>query len=349
MERKRTSFGVPSWENQFLTGETLEQLPRENKTTIAPSLPGFDTDNRPGKQKGSEGKNRRVDSQSLGPVALPRGNPQPGPRSRSDRRGFAAFNERSKRRRCLKGKPCANTCISLNKKCRVELSRGLKGLVQAISREGAFDPKRYSNWPVQAEGFYGIVSFSPDGNRVVKLLKDRGDGKGGFGPHEVEIAKKMGDLGHSPKIHSYSDQHIEMDRAAGEPLWKGYQRAEGDEPMSASQALAAASSIRALHRLGYYHGDMHNRQFIVNGNNVKLIDFGLSSPASKDPRKVIQDLNKASSLVFWANPELDSDPYVKLVRKYREMYRNSPSKKKSEKEEWEREVGRKYLQELSSM
>jgi hypothetical protein len=86
-------FKMPDWNNQFKTGETLSQIPREEITTIAPSLPGMDVDNRPGKQKGSQGKQKRQSSQAIFPITIPKGNPQQGPRSRSDLTGLAAFEE----------------------------------------------------------------------------------------------------------------------------------------------------------------------------------------------------------------------------------------------------------------
>lgn len=84
---------APDWDNNFLTGETLSRTPRENKTTIAPSLPGMDIDNRPGVQPGGQGKHKNRDVQGLYPMVLPKGNPQQGPRSRSDLKGTAAFEE----------------------------------------------------------------------------------------------------------------------------------------------------------------------------------------------------------------------------------------------------------------
>lgn len=83
----------PDWDNQFLTGETLSRTPREGKKVIAQSLPGMDIDNRPGIQSGDQGKHKNRDAQGLSSVVLPRGNPQPGPRSRSDLKGLAAFEE----------------------------------------------------------------------------------------------------------------------------------------------------------------------------------------------------------------------------------------------------------------
>lgn len=258
--------------------------------------------------------------------------------------------------KCVKGKSCARACIAKNHKCRAnippEVAKTLEGVAKRLSKSeasGGFDSKRYQDWEVAAKGYYGIVSYSPDGKRAVKQVIERNDGKGGFGPHEVEIGKRMASLGHSPRIHSHSDKHFEMDRVPGKPLWKDYQRQEGEEPMNARQATRAANALRDLHRMGFYHGDMHNKQFIVDGDNVKMIDFGLSGPASQDPRKVMLDLNKVSGLINWGNPELDGNPYVELVRRYRDIYRDPPSRKKKEIEEHQRETGRRYLEELQNL
>lgn len=86
---------TPDWNHQFETGKTKGKLPRENKTTIAPSLPGMDIDNRPGKQKGDQGKQKDQSSLAISPTAVAGGNPQQGPRSRSDLKGFAMFDESS--------------------------------------------------------------------------------------------------------------------------------------------------------------------------------------------------------------------------------------------------------------
>lgn len=257
--------------------------------------------------------------------------------------------------KCVKGKSCAKSCIAKSRRCRADIPPEAAVTISSVAKRlsksstNGYDPRRYKDWEVAAKGYYGIVSYSPDGKRAVKQLIERNDGKGGFGPYEVEVGKKMAALGHSPLIHSHSDKHLEMDRVPGKPLWEGYQKAEGDEPMNARQAEKAAAALRDLHRLGFYHGDMHNKQFIVDGNNVKLIDFGLSGPVSQDPRKVMLDLNKISGLVNWSNPELNGVPYVELVRKYREIYRNPSTRKKREVEEHQRETGRRYLEELKNL
>lgn len=86
-------YGESQWPEQFATGKTRVRLPRENKTTIAQGLPDMDIDDRPGRQPGDEGKQKEQDSEALFPVALPRGNPQQGPRSRSDLTGLRMFEE----------------------------------------------------------------------------------------------------------------------------------------------------------------------------------------------------------------------------------------------------------------
>lgn len=84
-------YQQPNWKNQFRTGETLSQMPREEKTVTALGLSNMDIDNRAGKQKGNQGKHERHSSHGLFPVTIPKGNPQQGPRSRSDVKGMAAF------------------------------------------------------------------------------------------------------------------------------------------------------------------------------------------------------------------------------------------------------------------
>jgi tRNA A-37 threonylcarbamoyl transferase component Bud32 len=205
-------------------------------------------------------------------------------------------------------------------------------------RKGIESP--YKDWPVFAEGAMGTIAKSPDGTRVVKRLKEGRE----WGPYEVELGQKMGQLGFSPKVHSSGPDHIEMDMVQGKPLWKDYRPSEDEGSMNRTQALQAAKAIRAMHAMGYSHGDMHSQQFLVNGDKVTLVDFGLSKKASEEPRKVIQDLNKISKLVAWDNPELNGDPYVELVRKYRAKYADAKKKK-----DLEEQVANEYLEELKKL
>ena len=215
----------------------------------------------------------------------------------------------------------------------------------------------YEKWDSLAKGNYGEIKVNPDGTRVVKTLLTRDGKKGEFGPHEVEIATKMGKLGHSPQIHSSSEDHIEMDLAKGAPLWKGYSRGEGEPQRNTAQATKASAAIRDLHKMGFAHGDLHSLQFLVNGNDVKLVDFGLSVPTTMKassmwgvhgPTKVMQDLSKINSLVNWKNPELQKEPYVNLVNKHLDRYKAVEGNSKASKEK-KNQIGEDYLKELSTL
>lgn len=208
----------------------------------------------------------------------------------------------------------------------------------------------YESWEPIARGFHGKVAINPEKTRVVKTLLKGEDGRWGeFGPHEVELATKMGELGHSPKVRSSGDKHIEMDLAKGSTLWKSYTRAEGEPIMNASQARKAGYAFRDLHRMGFAHGDAHALQFLVDGNNVKLVDFGLSVPVSKQPSRVMQDLTKISKLIGWDNPELANDPYFRIVNKHLSEYRllgDSTSKAAKNKRI---QIAESYLNDLSKL
>lgn len=84
---------VPNWPRQFETGKMSGKLPKENKITKAQGLPDMDIDDRPGRQKGDQGKQREQSSLSITPGIVAGGNPQQGPRSRSDLNGLAMFDE----------------------------------------------------------------------------------------------------------------------------------------------------------------------------------------------------------------------------------------------------------------
>jgi tRNA A-37 threonylcarbamoyl transferase component Bud32 len=141
---------------------------------------------------------------------------------------------------------------------------------------------------------------------------------------------------------------MEMDAIKGKPLWKGYSRGEGESAMNAAQATKAAAAIKDLHKLGFAHGDMHALQFLADGNNVKLVDYGLSVPTSRQPVRVMQDLAKISSLVKWDNPELAGNSYVQIVNRHLPAYREVKGTSKAAVAEKER-IAQAYLADLANL
>lgn len=213
-------------------------------------------------------------------------------------------------------------------------------------RKGTEDP--YKDWENLAVGAYGKVQKSPDGKRVVKTLLERDGKKGEFGPYEVELARKMGNLGFSPRIHSHSDEHIEMDMAKGKPLWAGYQKGEDEPVMNTAQAKQASAALKTLHKMGFFHGDMHSQQWLVNGDDVKLVDYGLSGKLSAEPVKALQDLAKIRKLINFDNPELQSDPYASTAKRYVDAYSAIKGTSKAAKAEKER-LAKEYLEEIKGL
>lgn len=255
-------------------------------------------------------------------------------------------------KKCKKGASCLSTCISRGKECRGTLkpsvSLSLTNLTKSLS-EAKREKTPYGEWRVIASGYQGQVAIDPEGTRVVKTLfsPEKGE-KPEFGPLEVEIATKMGELGHSPKIHSSSKNHLEMDLAPGKPLWATFQRGEDEPLMNTNQARSAGYALRDLHRMGYAHNDSHSQQFLVSGDNVKLVDFGLSVKVSEKPLAVLQDLAKINSLVQFNNPELQGDPYFKLVNKYLTPYREIGKSQSKAAKAKRIELAEGYFRELAN-
>lgn len=81
------------WAKQFETGAMQGPSAKKEKKVKAKGLPNLDIDSRPGKQKGNQGRTTRDSGQKgLMPAALPKGNPQSGPRS-IEQNGLKAFQE----------------------------------------------------------------------------------------------------------------------------------------------------------------------------------------------------------------------------------------------------------------
>jgi tRNA A-37 threonylcarbamoyl transferase component Bud32 len=256
-------------------------------------------------------------------------------------------------KKCSKGVSCLSTCISKEKRCKGVLPSAVgSALTEKIKRlsEEKEGKVPYSEWRVVASGYQGQIAINPEGTRVVKTLfsPEKGE-KPEFGPLEVEIATKMGELGHSPKVHSSGPSHLEMDFAKGKPIWKSFRMEEDESPMNPEQARKAGAAVRDLHRLGYFHGDSHSQQFLVNRNDVKLVDYGLSGRLSSNPVKAMQDLAKISKLVGWEKTELSGDPYFSMVSRLLPEYRELQGSKSKKSVARRLEIAEEYLKDLKSL
>jgi tRNA A-37 threonylcarbamoyl transferase component Bud32 len=229
---------------------------------------------------------------------------------------------------------------------------GGDGRIEGQNAKGQSPMPDISKMKKLAEGNYGVVYQDPASGHVVKTLKEGKE----WGPHEVDLGRKMGELGHSPKIYSASDNHIEMDFSKGKPLWSGgFNRTddekERDVKMTTEQATKALAAIKDLHKMGYYHGDMHNEQFLTDGEGGKdatLIDYGLSGKIQDQPHKAIVDFNKVGKLIDIYRPELDKDPYVQLVRDSIDAYKAAKGQSKAAVAK-RSEIGLEYFNKLSQM
>ena len=184
------------------------------------------------------------------------------------------------------------------------------------------------------EGNYGAIYLNPSNNHVFKILKP---GKT-WGTYELQLGKRMGDIGHSPEVYSYSPSYVEMEFVEGKPLWgQPYNRTEEEKErdlkMSVSQALKAINALRDLHLMGFYHGDIHNSQFLTDGEGGEqsvLIDYGLSAPIKQAPHKALVDYVRIFKLAGIDRPEFDSNHFIIFLREKIASYREfSGSSKKS--------------------
>ena len=156
---------------------------------------------------------------------------------------------------------------------------------------------------ILAQGRYGKVTLSDDGKVVKKELLTEREGNE-WGTVEVELGVEMGKAGYSPKVYSEltNDSQIVMDVVPGKPIWSGYRRDKETEPEAMSEVAGkkALDALVYLHRdLKAYHGDGHVQQYIVDGDNVKVIDFGLSGKIEGDDgyKKAATDIRKARNFI----------------------------------------------------
>jgi tRNA A-37 threonylcarbamoyl transferase component Bud32 len=202
-----------------------------------------------------------------------------------------------------------------------------------------------SEWEYLTKGNYGSVEI----DRNQKLIRKTNVPGRNFGPHEAELQKLMGDSGFSPKLHKASDTEIVMDLAPGKTIWKDYRPGEGEKGVAFSpkQAEEAANAMLFLHKSGFFHGDMHSLQWMVDGDKPMLIDFGLSGKAQENPRKVLQDWTKGSAFIGLGSISGDRGEKLRdFVSQYKEAGKSKPVKDRESKQET---VSLEYLSWIDSL
>lgn len=243
-----------------------------------------------------------------------------------------------KQKDCEIGQPCGNACIETKYKCQEKIA-------DSVASAGL------DKWSKLAEGNYGVIYQGADENagRVKKVLKEGKE----WGPHEVELSQKMGEMGHSPKVFNASPESIEMEKVEGKPIWSGYARnKEADPPepeaFNDEQSKSALNALYDLHKMGYGHGDQHSQQWIEQPDGkLKLLDYGLSFKAEENPEKVFHDISKSASFI---RPErfIDNEPgtytgdTARAITKYKEIKGASKAAK-----EQKSKISQDYINGLS--
>lgn len=125
-----------------------------------------------------------------------------------------------------------------------------------------------------------------DGSKsIVKLIRENRERKG----QEYRIMKALGQTGVKvPKIIDYQEvdvtygsrkytEMIVMEYIPGRTLQDV--NIEENIPLHVRQetkkiALQMLNLVEKMHKTGYYHGDLHSANFIWDGQDLTLIDFG---------------------------------------------------------------------------
>lgn len=202
-----------------------------------------------------------------------------------------------------------------------------------------------ANWEYLTKGNYGSVEIDRD----QKLIRKTNVPGRNFGAHEAELQKIMGDAGHSPKLHKASKSEIVMDLAPGKTIWKDYRPSEDEKGVKFNdkQAENAAKAVLFLHGKGFFHGDMHSLQWMVDGDKPMLIDYGLSGKVASNPRKAMQDWTKGAAFMNLSAVKGEGGEKLRdFVDRYRAAGKSKPIKERNSKQET---IANEYLEWVNSL
>lgn len=173
-----------------------------------------------------------------------------------------------KQKNCKLGAICGGSCISKSKSCKVDLLSGQKMRLVAAAK------KLKSPVTLLGEGVFGKVFENSDGT-VTKEYKDQ---LKGVAKREAGYQRLAHKLGFAPRVVSVTGNSITMEKAKGMLL---YDFIDTDPPDSEFVKVRKARKeiVLALHKAGFAHNDLHNRNIFWDTSTQKMsiIDFGLAN------------------------------------------------------------------------
>ncbi len=270
---------------------------------------------------------------------------------------FSEVEFAGKKRNCVKGVSCGNTCISALKICRKTPSEAqrrraeeLRAAVGAQATTGqpsdAFEFKDETELgsPI-GQGAQGKV-YLGDG-AVIKYMVPGAE----MGEAEISASQLMSDAGVGPRIIATSSNERGVDKMAMEYLdgYEDYSNVFIDPELQRTTITNTFAQVQAMHEANVTHGDMHNGNVMINSaGDVRIIDYGYAEvgeiTAKNQLTESIQVLTNGQ-FIERGMPEKDAlDP---VINKYARM--NIPRMTQEEAKETERQLWTEVNSTLSTL
>lgn len=142
---------------------------------------------------------------------------------------------------------------------------------------------------------------------------------------EVDIQRKMAEIGIAPKVDDFWECQdppiagVIIMEAMKETLFSLLNR-HSDQKIRMELVKGAIDIIAKMHAAGYYHGDLHQKNFMVSRGGkpgtyrLYLIDFGLSDSLEGNRERIEKDYSTFTTRLFYDFPFDDEEK--REIRKY---------------------------------
>jgi len=172
-------------------------------------------------------------------------------------------------KKCTVGDPCGDTCIEKSDVCH----SGIGGVqAELLDKVKGIIPGKKTKWiSTDKEGGFGAVFLSEDGKWIKKKAH-----KGAIKSQEVELTKLIhpgafseGNSMIMPLLPGKTADEVKRD--------KGIEN-DADIPVSDNQLKSIIDQIATLHKAGYVHKDLFNRNILIDdqSDTANIIDFGIA-------------------------------------------------------------------------